>query len=165
MKKPRKKASSQKKTTQSGRTNRKKTSGKKRTSASRKKNPFTKKELNEFRELLLNIKEDTLTRIREASENSLMKSPKEMAGDMSGYSLHMADVASDNYERDFNLGLVSTERELLMQIDNALTRIEEGRYGICEISGKPIKKTRLRAVPFARYTREVQEQLEREGKI
>jgi len=129
------------------------------------KTPFSKKELKNFRELLLNLKEDVLERIREMSEDTLMKSRKELSGDISGYSIHLADMASDNYERDFSLGLVSNERKLLLEIDDALKRIEEGVYGVCLYSRMPISKTRLKVIPYTKYRKEVQEQLEKEGKL
>ena len=70
------------------------------TTGKKSKKRFSKKELEEYREKLLNLKDDTLRQIREISEDTLMKSQKDMSGDISGYGLHMADVASDNYERD-----------------------------------------------------------------
>ena len=129
------------------------------------KTPFSKAELKDFKELLLNLKEDVLERIREMSEDTLMKSRNELSGDISGYSIHLADMASDNYERDFSLGLVSNERKLLLEIDDALKRIEDGVYGMCVYSRKPISKTRLKVIPYAKYSKEVQEQLEKEGKF
>jgi len=84
---------------------------------------------------------------------------------MSGYGLHMADVASDNYERDFNLGIVSKERRIVMDIDAALKRIDEGTYGVCQMCGKPITKSRLKAIPYARYSKKCQEKMEKENKL
>jgi RNA polymerase-binding protein DksA len=63
----------------------------------------------------------------------------------------MADMATDNFDREFNLGLASSEQDLLNQIDEALRRIEEGNYGICEVCSKPIAQKRLLAVPYARF--------------
>ena len=126
---------------------------------------FSKKELDVYKEKLLNLKEDVLNQIRDISKETLMKSQKDMSGDISGYTLHLADVASDNYERDFNLNLVSAERKILLEIEEALQRIKEGTYGICKMSGKPIAKTRLKAIPYAKYTKKCQEQLEKENKI
>lgn len=129
------------------------------------KKRFAKKELDSYREKLINLKDDTLKQMREISEDTLMKSQKDMSGDMSGYGLHLADAASDSYERDFNLGLVSSERRIVMEIDEALKRIEDGTYGICQASGKPIAKSRLNAIPYAKYTKKYQEKLEQEGNI
>jgi RNA polymerase-binding protein DksA len=74
----------------------------------------------------------------------------------------MADCATDESDHDLAFSLLSQEESALQQVDAALRRIEQGTYGICEESGKPIPEERLRAVPWARYTKEVQERLERE---
>jgi RNA polymerase-binding protein DksA len=65
--------------------------------------------------------------------------------------IHMADLGTDNYEQEFALGLMNSERRLLTEIDEALQRIEAGTYGICLGTGKPIPKARLEAQPWARY--------------
>lgn len=129
------------------------------------KKRFSKKELKFYRERLLNLKDDILEQIREISEDTIMKSQKEMSGDISGYGIHIADVATDNYERDFNLNLVSNERRIIMQIDEALKRIEDGTYGICQMSGKPISKSRLKAIPYAKYSKKCKEKIEKENKM
>jgi RNA polymerase-binding transcription factor DksA len=76
----------------------------------------------------------------------------------------MADVATDMYDREFNLGLASNERELLQRVDAALKRIEDGSYGICLKSKKPIPQARLKAIPYAEYTVAAQEELEQNSK-
>ncbi|HIE35697.1 MAG TPA: hypothetical protein EYP89_00465 [Candidatus Omnitrophica bacterium] len=129
------------------------------------KKSFTKKELKIYKEKLLNLKDDILNQIRDISQNTLMKSQKDLSGDISGYTLHMADVASDNYERDFNLGIVSGEREVLLEIDEALKRIEDKSYGICKMCNKRIGKRRLEAILYAKYCRKCKEKLEKEGKM
>ncbi len=128
------------------------------------KRKFTKKELNIYREQLFNLKDDVLSQIRDISEDTLMKSQKEMSGDISGYGIHIADVATDNYERDFNIGLVANERKIIAKIDDALKRVEEKLYGDCEMCKKPIAKTRLNAIPYARYCRKCKEKIEKENK-
>jgi RNA polymerase-binding protein DksA len=109
-----------------------------------------KKELKHYRQLLLNLKERISEDIKHISEDTLKKSQKEAAGDISSYSLHMADLATDAYDREFSLGLASCDRNVLLQIDDALTRIKEGSYGTCEGCKKAIAKVRLKALPFAR---------------
>ncbi len=81
------------------------------------------------------------------------------------YGMHMADTGTDNFERDFALSLLSSDQDILYEIDEAIKRIERGTYGICELTGKPIPKARLDAIPWARFTVEAQEQLEREGAL
>ncbi len=118
---------------------------------------LSKKELEYFKTLILKIKEKVLAEIEHISEDTLKKSQKDASGDISGYTYHMADVASDTYDREFSLGLVSNEREALYELDDALKRIEEGVFGICEECKSPITKTRLKAVPYARLCLKCQE--------
>ena len=87
------------------------------------KKKFNKKELEYFKKLILKIKDKILDEIKHISEDTLKKSQKEAAGDISGYTYHMADVASDTYDREFSLGLVSNERESLYELDDALKKI------------------------------------------
>lgn len=124
------------------------------------KRKFTKKQLDSYREKLFNLKDDTLNQIREISEDTLMKSQKELSGDVSGHGIHIADVATDNYERDFNINLVSSERKIIAEIDDALKRIEDKNYGDCQMCKKPIAKIRLNAIPYAKYCRKCKEKLE-----
>jgi DnaK suppressor protein len=82
----------------------------------------------------------------------------------SAFGMHQADAGSDAYDRDFALSLLSQEQDALYEIDEALKRIELGTYGKCEMSGKPISRARLEAIPFARFTVECQSQLEKQSK-
>lgn len=109
-----------------------------------------KKEAMQFKQALLKLKERITDDVKHISEDALKKSPKEASGDISGYSLHMADLATDAYDREFSLGLASNDRNALLQIDDALKRIEEGVFGVCQMCRKPIAKVRLKALPFAR---------------
>jgi DnaK suppressor protein len=82
----------------------------------------------------------------------------------SAFGMHQADAGSDAYDRDFALSLLSQEQDALYEIDEALKRIELGTYGKCEMSGKPIPRARLEAIPFARFTVECQSQLEKQSR-
>lgn len=90
---------------------------------------------------------------------------RESAEQMDGYSLHMADSGTDNFDRDFALSLLSSDQDAIYEIDEALKRIEKQTYGICELTGKPIPRARLDAIPWARFTVEAQRELEREGAL
>jgi DnaK suppressor protein len=90
---------------------------------------------------------------------------KESAQEMAGYSLHMADSGTDNFDRDFALSLLSSDQDAVYEIEEALKRIEKNTYGICELTGKPIPRMRLEAIPWTRFTVEAQAQLEREGAL
>lgn len=86
------------------------------------------------------------------------------AHETSAHGLHQADAGSDSYDRDFALNLLSQEQDALFEIDEALKRIMKGTYGVCELSDKPIPKARLEARPFARFTVECQNDIERKNR-
>jgi len=90
---------------------------------------------------------------------------KESAQELAGYSLHMADSGTDNFDRDFALSLLSSDQDAIYEIEEALKRIEKNTYGVCELTGKQIPKARLEAIPWTRFTVQAQAQLEREGAL
>jgi RNA polymerase-binding transcription factor DksA len=90
---------------------------------------------------------------------------KESAQELPGYSLHMADSGTDNFDRDFALSLLSSDQDAVYEIEEALKRIEKKTYGVCELTGKTIPRARLEAIPWTRFTVEAQAQLEREGAL
>ena len=73
-------------------------------------------------------------------------------GDLSHMPIHMADIGSDTYEQDFMLGLAENERTRMREIDDALKRIADKTYGVCQMTGEPIPQARLEAKPWAKYT-------------
>lgn len=81
------------------------------------------------------------------------------------FSSHMADAGTDTYDRDFALGLLSSEQDALYEIEEALARIRDGSYGICQLTGKEIEPARLVAIPWTRFTADAEKQLEREGEV
>ena len=90
---------------------------------------------------------------------------KESQSEMEGYSLHMGDSGTDNFDRDFALSLLSSDQDALYEIEEALKRIERNTYGTCELTSKLIPRARLDAIPWARFTVEAQAQLEKEGAL
>src|SRR3954470_17957428 len=90
---------------------------------------------------------------------------KETAETLPGYSLHMADSGTDNFDRDFALSLLSSDQDAIYEIEEALKRIEKNTYGVCELTGKTIPKARLEAIPWTRFTVQAQAQLERDGAL
>ena len=107
----------------------------------------------------------TLLDLRERLLHQMNGLAKESAEEMDGYSLHMADSGTDNFDRDFALSLLSSDQDAIYEIDEALKRIQKGTYGTCELTGKPIPKARLDAIPWTRFTVDAQAQLEREGAL
>jgi len=80
--------------------------------------------------------------------------------DHAGYGQEQTDSDSGQFDREVALNMLASEQDALYEVERAITRILEDRYGICEITGKPIKKSRLSAVPFTRYSLEGQQQFE-----
>ena len=125
---------------------------------------FSKKDLKKFKQLLIKLREKTVDEVDNITKDTLKISQREASGDLSGYTLHMADVATDHYDREFSLGLASVEQRVVYQIDEALKRMEDSSYGLCLTCEKPISKKRLKAVPFAQYCIECQEKEEQTQK-
>jgi RNA polymerase-binding transcription factor DksA len=103
--------------------------------------------------------------LRERLLNQMSGLAKESAEQLASYSLHMADSGTDNFDRDFALSLLSSDQDAIYEIEEALKRIERNTYGVCELTGKPIPKARLEAIPWTRFTVEAQAQLEKEGAL
>ena len=99
---------------------------------------------------LQNLRDRVLGEIEFLTDDSLNRSMKETAGDMTMHGMHMADHGTDNFDREFALNLVSAEHDVLYDIDDALRRIDDGTYGSCEECGCQVEKARLEALPFAR---------------
>jgi RNA polymerase-binding transcription factor DksA len=108
---------------------------------------------------------ENLLDLRERLLNQMSGLAKESAEEMASYSLHMADSGTDNFDRDFALSLLSSDQDAIYEIEEALKRIERDTYGVCELTGKPIPRARLDAIPWTRFTVEAQAQLEREGAL
>jgi len=139
---------------------RKKTSRAQVSSTRRKKRGLLNADAKQFKKLLMEKRREILRNVNEFEDEALKKSRLDATGDLSSMPIHMADLGTDNYEQEFALGLMDSERKLLREIDNALVRIEKKTYGICEGTGKPIPKARLKAQPWARYCVEYARKLE-----
>ncbi len=122
------------------------------------------RDLETYRKLLLNLRDQIVDEISFLAGENLNNSQREASGDLSNYGMHMADQGTDNFDREFALSLVSNEQEVLYEIDEALHRIEAKTYGICEMTGQAIEPERLKVLPYARYSREAQEEMERNRK-
>ena len=130
---------------------RKKTSREQVSSTRRKKRGLVNADAKLFKELLMEKRREILRNVSEFEDEALRKSHLDATGDLSSMPIHMADLGTDNYEQEFALGLMDSERKLLREIDNALGRLDDKTYGICEATGKPISKARLKAQPWARF--------------
>jgi DnaK suppressor protein len=120
--------------------------------------PFIRKQ----KEKLLQLRDAMVDSMAGVAQGTLRSRAE--GSEASAFGMHQADAGSDAYDRDFALSLLSQEQDALYEIDEALKRIELGTYGICEMSGKPIPRARLEAIPFARFTVECQSQLEKQSR-
>ncbi|GAI90492.1 unnamed protein product, partial [marine sediment metagenome] len=125
------------------------------------KSPLTPSELRSFRKILLEKRHELIGDLNGIETEALRRGHQNVSGDLSTLPTHPADVGTDNYEQEFSLGLLESERELLAKIDAALGRIEDKTYGICMGTGKAIAKARLGARPWTRYCIEYAEMLEK----
>jgi len=107
---------------------------------------FTPAEIKKFKTMLLEKQNELLGNVLYMENDAL----REERSDLSHMPIHMADLGTDSYEQEFTLELMDSERKLLTEINDALSRIEDGTYGICEIDGEPIPRQRLEAIPWAR---------------
>ena len=108
---------------------------------------MTKQQRQEFRKRLLDERRKFAEELKTiARKNS--KTPRDSSGDLSAYTVHMADMSADTYERELDVSIASSEQQVLYQIDEALKHLDEGTYGTCQQCSKPISLSRLKAVPY-----------------
>ena len=128
--------------------------------AERAANPEWEHFVKMQRQHLLDLRDKSLDSMNGVARDTLRNHPE--GSEASGSGEHQADAGSDAYDRDFALSLLSKEQDGLYEIEQALARIDNGTYGICEMSYKVIPIPRLEAIPFARLTVECQAQWEKE---
>lgn len=124
----------------------------------------TDKDSKEFEQRLLSERRKILAEMGHLENNVLKVNPRDSAGDLSGYSFHMADAGTDAMEREKAFLFASAEGRLLMDIDAALRRLYNGEYGTCEVCEKPIARARLEAMPYARLCVACKEKEEKAGR-
>ncbi len=110
---------------------------------------MNKSDLRRFEKALLEEKKRLLRQASITAEIGKESGP-DATGDLSGHRTHIADQGTENYERERAYMLKSVEAKALREIDEALKRIANGSYGICESCGRPIARARLEVVPQAR---------------
>lgn len=108
-----------------------------------------KDEYAPYKKLLLSLREKLVGKVDYMQEEALKKSRQDASGDLSNVPIHMAYVGTDNYERELMIELIQNGEDSVRNIDDALERIEEGTFGICEACEKKINRERLKAVPYA----------------
>ena len=110
-------------------------------------NKLSENQLNDYRQLLIEKMQEILGDVSAMEEAAFQG-----GGELSSMPVHLADIGTDSYEQEFNLNLVAEEKKTLAEILEALGRITEGTFGICEGLGIPIEDNRLEAIPWTRYS-------------
>lgn len=121
----------------------------------KQQNSLTKKQLDYYKSLLVEKMKEIMGDV-----SSLEETLSPNSGDISSMPVHLADIGTDNYEQDFNLNLMEEERKTLVEIQQALTRIQNGTFGFCEGLGTLIEENRLEAIPWTRYSLEYAKMIE-----
>jgi RNA polymerase-binding protein DksA len=111
------------------------------------KSTHTKKELDDLRQRLVDERAELHDQLTTIEETSFSTSQSDLSGEVS-FDEENADAGTFTFERERDLSIENNVRDLLGKIDRALTRMNEGTYGICSRCGKPIEKARLKALPY-----------------
>ncbi len=115
---------------------------------------LSKNDLKEFRQRLEELKLQLTSSLKEVSKDV-------KTGDESkGYSQHQADEGTDDFGRTISLEVTSKEAGIIRQINRCLEKLEEGTYGICDVTHEEIPRARLEAIPYATMTVQAQSRIE-----
>ena len=123
---------------------------------------MNKKERAPFKKRLLEERQRILGDLTHLQSDTLRRSARDTSGNLSGYSIHIADTADEDYARSFTLDLAAGKQKLLSDVEDALDKIEDGSYGSCEDCGGEIPLKRLKAQPWARYCLKCAQKMEEE---
>lgn len=108
---------------------------------------------------------ERLTQLLEKLRGAQCGHLRDAAQTKPNFSMNMADGATDEFDRDLLLSGVSSEQDVIYEVAQALKRIENGSYGICEVTAEPISKARLRTIPWTRFSLRAEIDLERSGAV
>ena len=122
-----------------------------------------KDQIKQLRQLLITERTKLAEEIKSIARDA-STSPRDASGDLSAYTVHMADMAADTYERELSMNIASSEQQILYQIDEALKRLDDGSFGVCQQCNQPISVSRLKAVPYASLCIECQRAKEQQRK-
>lgn len=121
-----------------------------------RKTPFSDEELEHFRELILQRRREAKEEIEQMRQQ--VDEAQEHADDNTAYGIHMADAGTDAMEREKLHLMIARQQKYIGYLDRALERIDNKTYGICRVTGEPISKERLEAVPHTEISIEAKRQ-------
>ncbi|MDP8233025.1 MAG: TraR/DksA C4-type zinc finger protein [Candidatus Zophobacter franzmannii] len=113
-------------------------------------NTYSKEKLEVMKENILKERAESLIYVNKVNEIQ-KKGSKENSGDLSGYAFHQADQGSDTNSMEKAVYLYDNEQKKLKKLNQALEKVYDGDYGVCEICGELIGESRLKAIPYARF--------------
>ena len=110
---------------------------------------FTSKELEQYKDVLLQLRSRYRCDVSSMKNTAIKKEDHEGSTITSTIPLHMADIGTDTYEQEFAFSLMEAGAGRLSEIENALRRIQDGTFGVCQQCQSRITKKRLEAIPYA----------------
>src|SRR4051795_1903910 len=120
-------------------------------------------ELEAFRKALQVLRSRLRGDLDQMTDEALRRDQPDASGNLSNVPLHMADIGTENYDQEFTLGLIENEQGTLEQVNEALHRLDQGKFGRCEECGETIAKPRLQALPYTRHCIQCARNLETRG--
>ena len=120
-------------------------------------------ELESFRESLIGLRARLQGDLTQMTDEALGTGQSENSGNLSNVPLHLADAGTDNFDQEFDLSMIENEQETLIQVVEALGRIEAGTFGKCEECGGMVAKPRLQALPYTRLCIDCARAMESQG--
>ena len=121
--------------------------------------PMSPATLKKFEELILKELKERITYVEEINKDQSIGA-RESSGDLSSYAYHQADQGSDTNLMEQTVMMMEKERDKIRLLNEALRKIYNGTFGICDMCGENIKETRLEIIPYASYCIECMEKME-----
>ena len=120
-------------------------------------------EIQSFRELLTGLRARLQGDLIQLTDEALRGGQSDAGGNLSHAPLHLADAATDNFDQEFDLSMIENEQETLVQVAEAIGRLDAGTFGRCLECGGAVARPRLQALPYTRTCIECARALERQG--
>jgi len=120
---------------------------------------LSEKKLKKFEELIQNELKESVAYVEDINKDQSIGA-RESSGDLSSYAYHQADQGSDTNLMEQTVMMMEQEREKIRLLNDALRKIYEGQYGVCEMCGENIKESRLEIIPYAKYCINCMEKME-----
>lgn len=121
--------------------------------------PMLPATLKKFEELILKELKESVSYVEEINKDQSIGA-RESSGDLSSYAYHQADQGSDTNLMEQTVMMMEKERDKIRLLNEALRKIYNGTFGICDMCGENIKETRLEIIPYASYCIECMEKME-----